>query len=292
MNKLRRLLSLLGLAASTTASLSLVANSEPALVATPDTPVNFGYKVNWFAVKTEQPTLVAQTLNLTNRRPANWKTGVEAGYARPARGDSHSWVFVSPPIGGWVFVVGGDLPLPDLRDSTPQQGAGIDRRFEQLFGALSKAFPEVQIFASYRVVRLDGWARARGGRVERNFLIADGEVYANVGAQTIEERQLKFLDLSGLSAARARQAIFANAEQRNAQEEHLIAKGIDPQEVISSLSLVSGDSLPTKRRKAPHFPFPANPAIKMICRKSLDCRPSTYRRSPYRPACSISPIFW
>jgi hypothetical protein len=246
MNILRTLLSWLGLTASAAVWFPSAASSEPVLVATPDTPVNFGYKVNWFAVKTEQPTLVAQTLNLTNRRQANWKTGIEAGYARAEAGDSHSRVFVSPPVGGWVFVVGSDLPLPDLRDSNPKQTAGIDHRFEQLFGALSKAFPEVQFFASYRVVGLDGWARARGGRVERNFLIVDGEVYANVGAQTVEERQLKFLDLSGLSPARAGQAIFANAEQRNAQEEHLIAKGIDPQEVRRQLQQVQRDPIPNE----------------------------------------------
>ena len=75
MNILRALLSWLGLTAFAAACLPSAASSEPVLVATPDTPVNFGYKVNWFAVKTEQPTLVAQTLNLTNRRQANWKTG-------------------------------------------------------------------------------------------------------------------------------------------------------------------------------------------------------------------------
>ncbi len=241
MKKLRQLLSSLGLAS---ASVLAAAGSEPALVATPDTPVNFGYKVNWFAVRTEQPALVAQTLNLTNRRPANWQTGIAAGYARPDRGDPHSWVFVSPPIGGWVFVVGSDLPLPDLRDVTARQGGAIDPRFEQLFGALSKAFPEVQFFASYRVVGLDGWARARGGRVERIFLIADGEVYANAGVQSVEERRLKFLDLSGLSPARAGEAIFANAEQRNTQEEQLVAKGMDPKEARHQLAQAQRDPIP------------------------------------------------
>ena len=228
-------------------SLTSVASSEPVLDATPDTPVNFGYKVNWFAVKTEQPNLVAQTLNLASPRPANWKTGIEAGYAPPERGDSRSWVFVSPPVGGWVFVVGNDLPLGDLRSSTnPQPGAGIDRRFERIFGALSQVFPEVQFFASDRRVGLDGWARARKGRVERNFLMADGEVYANVGAQTAEERQLKFLDLSGLSTARATQAIFANAQQRNAQEEHLIAAHVDRQEARRQLLQVQRDPIPNE----------------------------------------------
>jgi hypothetical protein len=153
-------------------------------------------------------------------------------------------VFVSPPIGGWVFVVGSDLPLPDLRDVTARQGGAIDPRFEQLFGALSKAFPEVQFFASYRVVGLDGWARARGGRVERIFLIADGEVYANAGVQSVEERRLKFLDLSGLSPARAGEAIFANAEQRNTQEEQLVAKGMDPKEARHQLAQAQRDPIP------------------------------------------------
>ena len=40
--------------------------------------------------------------------------------------------------------------------------------------------------------------------------------------------------------------IFANAEQRNAQEESLIAKGIDPQEVRRQLQQVQRDPIPNE----------------------------------------------
>jgi len=83
-------------------------------------------------------------------------------------------------------VVGSGLPVPDQRDPKTQGAGEVDSRFDVLFAALARQFPEVQFFSSYRVVGLAAWARARAGRIERIFCFADGEVYANTGLQTAE----------------------------------------------------------------------------------------------------------
>jgi len=226
MKRLGALLSMLGIAASSTAGTATAADREPILVATPDAPVGFGYKISWFAIKCGDSGAVVEALSLQNPRPANWASGIEAAYARDSVG-AESLVFVSPPIDGWVMAVGFGLPIPDHRDPKTQGRGKVDPRFDVLFSTLAKRFPDVQFFASYRVVGLSAWARARAGRIERVFAYADGEVYANLGAQTAEEKTLGFLDVSGLSPLAAREAIFRNAEELDAKEGALLAGGMD-----------------------------------------------------------------
>ena len=229
MKKLRALLTWLGLAASTVTGDVAAASSEPILIVTPDAPVNLGYKVSWLAIKSDHSRAVLHALGLQEPRPANWASGIEAAYSHGEPGSAESLVFVSPPIEGWVLAVGSGLPVPDQRDPKTQGAGEVDSRFDVLFAALAKQFSEVQFFSSYRVVGLAAWARARAGRIERIFCFADGEVYANTGPQAAEEKTLRLLDLSGLSPLAARQAIFKNAEERNVQEERLVAGGMDRQ---------------------------------------------------------------
>jgi hypothetical protein len=227
MKKLSTLFTWLGLATSAVTGVVAAAGREPILIVTLDAPVSFGYKVSWLAIKSEHSQAVVHALGLQEPRPANWASGIETAYSRGEPGSTQSLVFVSPPIDGWVLVVGSGLPLPDHHDPKTQGAAEVDPSFDVLFAALAKQFPEVQFFSSYRVVGLAAWARARAGRIERIFCYADGEVYANTGPQTAEEKALKFLDLSGLSPLSAREAIYKNAEQRNAQEDRLVAGGMD-----------------------------------------------------------------
>jgi hypothetical protein len=53
---------------------------------------------------------------------------------------------------------------------------------------------------------------------------------SNVGEQTPEEAKLKFANLSGLSPSAARDRIFKIAEQQDAEEDKLVAKGLSPRE--------------------------------------------------------------
>ncbi len=81
-------------------------------------------------------------------------------------------------------------------------------------------FDEVQFFGSYRVVGFESWAKASDGKMIRAFSYADGSVYANIGQQTKEEKELNFLDLSGLSTEDSTNKIFEQAEIREQSEEH------------------------------------------------------------------------
>lgn len=194
----------------------------PSFDQTPDKPGPFGFKVSWFAVKASDPASVLDALELGEATPANWASGLEAAYGRSHKDDP--WVFISPPLSGWVLVVGFSLPYPAI-----ETHHDIGRRFDVLFSRLMKRFDDVQFFGSYRVVGLVAWARALNGKPVRSFAFAD-EVMANFGEQTSEEMKLGFADLSGLSPSEACEKIFRIAEEQDAQQNALVASGLSRRE--------------------------------------------------------------
>jgi len=133
----------------------------PSFDQTPDKPQSFGYKVSWFAVKAAGPGPVLDSLQCGEGTPANWASGL----AVAAEGGSEAWVFVSPPVSGWVLIVGRWLPHPAVIGSERQ----IGRKFDILFSRLMQRFDEVQFFGSYRVVGFVAWARALMGKPMRIF---------------------------------------------------------------------------------------------------------------------------
>lgn len=223
---LRRILAAVGLG---TAALASGADA-PLLDPTPDRPEPFGYKVSWFAVQAHDSKLVVEALGLGGGTTANWSSGIKAAYRQPT-GAERPRAFVSPPIGGWVFVVGSSLPYPDAGSSV--EASKFKNPFYELLSRLSSRFHDVQFFGSYRVVGLTAWARAVKGNVQRVFAYADGEVYVNVGEQSSEERQLNFANLSGLTPAQATERIFDIAQQQEAEEDELASKGLPPTETLA-----------------------------------------------------------
>ncbi len=215
---------------------TLMGEAMPKFDQTPDKPEPFGFKVSWFAVKASDPASVLDALQLGEATPANWASGLEAAYGRSHKDDP--WVFISPPVSGWVFVVGFSLPCPTI-ESHPE----IGRRFDILFSRLMGRFDDVQFFGSYRVVDFTAWARGLKGIPMRVFAWSgsDGAVLANIGEQTPEEAKLGFPDLSGLSPSDAGDRIFQIAEQQNAEESALIASGLSGREARARL-----------RRNGPH----------------------------------------
>ncbi len=133
--------------------------------------------------------------------------------------ESDSWIFVSPPIAGWVLAVSTSWAYPVAADAESQSEYqhGIGRRFDVLFSRLMKKLDDLQFFGSHRVADFVTWARAVNSKTTRIFAWSgsDGEVLANFGEQTPEEAKLGFLNLSGLSPPDARDRIFAVAEEHN-----------------------------------------------------------------------------
>jgi hypothetical protein len=186
---------------------------------TPDQPEAFGYKVSWFAVKTTDPGSVIDALQFGEATPANWASGMAHVYEATPSDDR--WVFVSPPMKGWVLAVSHRWPYPTVEDHHE-----IGSRFDTLFARLMKRFDDVQFFGSHRVVDFVAWARALNGEPQRIFAFSDAGVLANLGAQSAEEARLGFANLGGLSPSDAGDRIFELAEERAAEEESLVASGL------------------------------------------------------------------
>lgn len=207
----RRFLAILGIAASSTAAFA----GTPDFDLTPDKPEQFGYKTNWFAVKTDDTAAVINALGFGVGEPANWESGVSAAYGyfgSPGKkayviDKNRAWIFVSPSVKGWVFIIGYSLPYPVMHNA--DRFNGIGQKFDIVFSRLTSHFSEVQFFGSDRRVGFVAWACALQGKPTRIFAFGDGDVYANVGNQTKEEKALGFLDLSGLSPRTASERLFS-----------------------------------------------------------------------------------
>src|SRR5436190_18139850 len=125
----------------------------------------------WLAVKSNNPHAVQKALGLHNPTPCSWTEGM----ARV----SEQKLFVSPPVNGWVLVVGSLLP-----DSSEDVDACF--RFLQ---RLSRELGEVQFFSVNRAVGHHAWAHFERGRAVRGYAWA-GETLWNQGRKTWAERKL------------------------------------------------------------------------------------------------------
>jgi hypothetical protein len=190
---------------------------------TPDKPKGFGFKVLWFAIKASNPASVLDALEFGETTPANWASGVAAVYGS-------DWVFASPPVSGWVLIVGSSLPYPTV-DTHEDSG----KRFDVLFSRLMQRFDDVQFFGSHRVSDFVTWARAVKGKPMRIFAWSggNGEVLANVGEQTPEEAQLGLINLTGLSPSDAVDKIFKIVGEQQDEADALVASGLSRREALA-----------------------------------------------------------
>lgn len=138
----------------------------------PDTPLPFGYKTAWLALRCAQPGKVAAALGGTRTQRANWGTGLPPALERD------DLIFVSPELDGWVLAVG--QALFDLAEQP------------ETLAAMAGQFEELQYFASHRVAGGYCWARYRGQTCLRAYGVADGQLLRSEGALTPEEQALGF----------------------------------------------------------------------------------------------------
>jgi len=220
MNPIRRFIIALGLVSLVPA---LRAKDIRNLSAVPDKPVGFGYKTIWLAIKSNDSDTVAKALGLKSIQPANWASGVSIGYKSLLQPGRNHHIFVTPPVQGWVFVI-GNLPTPKARDDAAERE--MDASFQRLFGHLAKQFKDVQLFANYRTVDFVAWARARDGRIERIYSAAEGSIGTNFGKQTDEERRLGFLDLGERSPQAATEYADAQADAQEAKAQAAAKAGL------------------------------------------------------------------
>ena len=140
--------------------------------ASPDSPLPFGYKTVWWAIRCSDVNAVAEAIRLDNPQPCNWASGIHLAY--------NAGLFVTPPIDDWILICGRDLP--------PNSEAAANQIKERLC-ILSQQFGEVQAFATHRIVDYHVWARSRDGALTRGFgyLGESGETFWDEGFDDAED---------------------------------------------------------------------------------------------------------
>lgn len=163
------------------------------------TPSVFEQSCRWLAVKNAQLPVVQAALDLHNPVPCSWGEGVSR--LGPGR------LFLSPPIHGWILVIGNGLPDPT---------DDVDRCFHFLV-RLSRSLGQVQFFSMDRAVNHHAWVRADGGRIRRAYAWA-GETLWNQGAVTPAESELclkcfAYGEGSGMASMASDEASVPNADR-------------------------------------------------------------------------------
>lgn len=146
----------------------------------PDSPVGFGYKCMWFAVKTDDKHRLAEILKLKNTSDCNWEIGVKMAY--------NGSVFITPTIDGWTLACGWGLPHGDSKESI--------EAVKNILKTLSQEFGEAQFFCTHRVTEYHCWMKASNGQIERvyAYLGESGENIAIEGQPTEFEQHLNLVN--------------------------------------------------------------------------------------------------
>jgi hypothetical protein len=123
----------------------------------------------WLAVRSRNLLAVQSALELDNPKPCSWTEGLS----------SDRQLFVSPPLQGWILVMGAGLP-------DPSDDVDVCFRF---LTELSRRVGHVQLFKADATLMHHAWARVEAGRVVRAYGWAGGVVW-NQGMKTRAESEL------------------------------------------------------------------------------------------------------
>jgi hypothetical protein len=159
----------------------------------------FDAPTRWLAVRGQNPQAVQSALAVHNARACSWSDALAAPF--------EPRLFISPPVQGWILIIGCDLPDP---------ADDVDECFKFLTG-LSRKVGEVQFFSRNRAVGHHGWARLEHGKIVRAYAWA-GETVWNQGAMTDAERDLKlrcltYTESSDVLGLAEREVLALNTER-------------------------------------------------------------------------------
>ena len=125
----------------------------------------------WLAIRTTDLATVQAAFGLDNPTPCSWTDGMTISREHK--------LFLSPPVDGWILVLGSGLPDP---------AEDVDACY-RLVMTLSGELGEVQYFSANRVLNHHAWARVIDGHVLRAYAWA-GHTLWNQGELTGVERGL------------------------------------------------------------------------------------------------------
>jgi hypothetical protein len=125
----------------------------------------------WLAIRGHDPQTVQRALGLHNPKPCSWEGGLSHVH-------DHK-LFISPPVSGWVLVVGHGLPDP---------ADDVDECYRFVVN-LSRRVGQVQFYGVHRVVNHHCWVKAEHGSILRAYAWA-GRTLWNQGDLTAAEADL------------------------------------------------------------------------------------------------------
>jgi hypothetical protein len=131
----------------------------------------FNLPARWIAIKSANPRTVQAALGLHNPTPCSWEEGLNATHGQK--------LFISPPVRGWILVMGPNLPEP---------GEDVDMCFRFVV-ELSRKLGQVQFFSVNRAVNHHSWVLADSGSIQRAYSWA-GRTTWNQGRKTRAEFDL------------------------------------------------------------------------------------------------------
>ncbi|MBI4659740.1 MAG: hypothetical protein HY735_12945 [Verrucomicrobia bacterium] len=173
--------------------------------------VSFAGRHRWCAIRASSVKAVQAALGLHNPRPCSWEDGM-------SRLSEHT-LLISPPIDGWILVVGHGLPDPT---------DDVDNCFRLLLN-LSRDLGQVQFFCVHRAVNHHTWVRAEDGRIQRAYAWA-GETLWNQGRATPAEVRLGLKCFAYGETTEDRDGYPNDILQANTDKVHLLAANwsLDP----------------------------------------------------------------
>jgi hypothetical protein len=131
----------------------------------------FSMPPRWLAIRSGNPYVVQAALGLHRPTPCSWEEGMSVAQEKK--------LFISPPINGWVLVMGPHLPDP---------GEDVDQCFRFLVD-LSRKLGQVQFFSANRVVNHHAWVQVHQGVVQRAYAWTGRTVW-NQGRKSNAETEL------------------------------------------------------------------------------------------------------
>ena len=192
--------------------------SEPKKILTEqDNPIDFGYKIVWIAVKTDNKSELTKILGLKNSKPSNWKSGIENAYENS--------VFITPQIGEWTLAVGMGLP-GDSQESIV--------KLEKMLNKLSSELGEAQFFGTHRVVEYHNWMKSVNGKIERIYSYV-GESMENIKVYGNPTEPEKGLNLFNSLSEEGKSDEYFDREDLDFADEELVMKIAENWSINSTL---------------------------------------------------------
>lgn len=168
----------------------------------------------WLAIKNRNVVAVQSALALHNSKPCSWAEGL--------LGDSDQKLFISPPVSGWILVIGSALPDPN---------DDVDKCFRFLVD-LSRKLGHVQFFSANGVLNHHAWVQAESGHVVRAYAWAGKTLWAQ-GKTTQAETELSMKCYDYTETPELQTFGSPDPSCNNSEKVHLLAArwSLDPEEI-------------------------------------------------------------